>query len=218
MVKKQVQSPKLSKIKKKQHRLTKTAFLTMNEVRDQLFDQNWRNDTLSPLTARQFWKLTRNLIPREEKVISALFATNSAYSLVQRLYVVIVTDQQIYQRSSATDNIINNQIKVYSYDKIKGIRLWQDTFLDSRIYVDLYLSGWKYRIWKLETADPTSTIHFKETIKRLRTNHEFEVDSNPQHQIDFKQLNQELQLESQKLPKRKKFTWFKRRQNSYCDV
>gem|GEM_PF-1137972 len=40
MVKKQVQSPKLSKIKKKQHRLTKTAFLTMNEVRDQLFDQN----------------------------------------------------------------------------------------------------------------------------------------------------------------------------------
>jgi len=80
------------------------------------------------------------LIPREEKVLSALFATNSAYSVTQRLYVVIITDQQIYQRSSASDNIINNQIKIYSYDKIKGIRLWQDVFLASRIYVDFCLS------------------------------------------------------------------------------
>ncbi len=218
MEKKQVQAVKPQKIKKNPRRLPKTAFLTMNEVQDQLYDQDWRNDTLSPLTAGGFWKLTKNLIPREEKVLSALFATNSAYSVTQRLYVMIVTDQQIYQRSSATDNIINNQIKIYPYDKIKGIRLWQDVFLDSRIYIDFCLSMWKYRTWKLETADSTSTIHFKETIRQLKANHEFEVDSNPYHQVNHKQLSCQEQTEGKKLARQKKFTWFKHQPSSSRNV
>ncbi|ATG97718.1 hypothetical protein [Mesoplasma lactucae] len=177
----------------------KVATKSIAEIQQELFNNGWRNDTLSPLSTKPYWLLADDLIPKKETVLSALFATNSSYAPTKRNFCLILTNKKIYQASNIGD--YSKSVKSYSPEKYNGMRLWQDKWLESWIYIDIYFS--RLRVWKIETADSTSSIHFKSQVLKQRKK-PWKINSNPAKQVDMVALKNELRLDSYKIPGEKR--------------
>ncbi|AUF83235.1 hypothetical protein CXP39_00220 [Mesoplasma syrphidae] len=123
----------------------------------------WSNDTLSPLSIKRYWELASRLIPEDEKCKTALMAKSFASSLSPKYFLLIATENNIYMASSTGERRLSN--RNFDFSNFKYINLKQDLKLKSRIYIKIKVSWWKTVF--LETADPTSAIHFKKYIDKI---------------------------------------------------
>lgn len=139
-------------------------YLTPNEIKDSLWRHGWLNNTLSPVTTKQFWDITKDIVPVDEVPYSALFALSNASSLIHRIYVFIATNKRVILIVN-TAGVITT--KDFGYDEFTAIDLYVDVWLNSLIYCDMYLS--KFRFYKLETNDPTSALDFRKTVLDMQT-------------------------------------------------
>ncbi|WP_027063462.1 hypothetical protein [Mesoplasma seiffertii] len=126
----------------------------------------WSNDTLSPLSIKRYWELASKLVPEDEKCKTALMAKSFASSLTPKYFLLVATEDKIHMAISTGERRLHN--RNFDFSNFKYINLKQDLKLKSRIYIKIKLSWWKTVF--LETADPTSALHFKKYIDKTKKN------------------------------------------------
>jgi len=144
-----------------------TQWWDLHEIEDRLANAGWRDDTLSPLTQRYYWRLAMDLVPNGEEVRSILFAKSVPTRIMQKQYVFVATDQHILWRSSSA-GVISNP-KIMDYHDLYRLDVAEDLFLPGSLFIDFTI---RKEFWFLnykrkltyQTFDPTATRHFVRTV------------------------------------------------------